>query len=327
MDGTRFDDFARSFASRRSRRGVLASAATVVAGAIGFHGRTEAQATGPAAGTTSCITFLFGSGSATGGHHVTFRVRLSAPAPAGGANVTMGSSDAAITLPATVTVPAGATEYTFTATTHPVAADTAVVVSAATGACTVSRSVTIKAPVLRALHVQSVIRGGGQGKITVCLNGATAAGGATVALSSSQPGVLPVPSSIVIPAGKGCLSIVVNASSVGSDVPVTITATKGGTLSQPTVVRNFNTATPTPTNTPTDTPTNTPTNTPTDTPTNTPTSTPTDTPTNTPTNTPTATATVVCTPSAQPCNINDPGACCSQCCTSFGAPPGSFICC
>ena len=44
-------------------------------------------------------------------------------------------------------------------------------------------------------------RGGGQGKITVCLNGATAAGGATVALSSSQPGVLPVPSSIVVPAG------------------------------------------------------------------------------------------------------------------------------
>jgi hypothetical protein len=321
MDGARFDNFTRLFASRRSRRGVLASAAMVVTGAIGLHGRTEAQVTGPAAGTTSCVNFLFGSGSATGGHHVTFRVRLSAPAPAGGANVTMGSSNAAITMPATVTVPAGATEYTFTAPTHPVAADTVVVVSASTGACMVSRSVTIKPPILRALHVQTVIRGGGQGKITVCLTGAAPTGGATVALTSSQPGILPVPSSIVIPAGKGCLSIVINAASVGSDVPVTISATKGGTLSQPTVVRNFNTATPTPTNTPTDTPTSTPTNTPTDTPTNTPTSTPTDTPT------PTATATAVCTPSGQPCTFPRPDLCCSLCCTSIGAPPGSQICC
>ena len=41
----------------------------------------------------------------------------------------------------------------------------------------------------------------------------------TVALTSSQPGVLPVPSSIVIPAGKGCLSIVVNAASCRAGCP------------------------------------------------------------------------------------------------------------
>ena len=127
---------------------------------------------GPPASTVPCVDHLFGSGSATGGHHITFRVRLSAPAPTGGAKIALGSSKAAITVPATVTVPAGATEYTFSAATHPVAADTVVVVSASTGACRVSRSVTVKAPVLRSLSVQTVIRGGGQGKITVCLNGA-----------------------------------------------------------------------------------------------------------------------------------------------------------
>jgi trimeric autotransporter adhesin len=321
MDGARFDNFTRLFASRRSRRGVLASAATVVAGAIGFRGSTEAQVTGPAAGTVPCVNFLFGSGSRTGGHNVTFRVRLSAPAPSGGANVTMGSSNAAISVPATVTVPAGATELTFTAPTHPVPVDTAVVVSASSGGCLVSRSVAIRAPVLRALHVQSVIRGGGQGKITVCLTEAAGPAGVPVTLNSSRPGVLPVPSSIVVPAGKGCLSIVVDAATVGSDVPVTVSATKAATLSELTVVRNFNTATSTPTNTPTDTPTNTPTDTPTNTPTNTPTSTPTDTPT------PTATATAVCTPSGQPCTFPRPDLCCSLCCTSIGAPPGSQICC
>jgi hypothetical protein len=294
MDGARFDDFARLFASRRSRRGILVSAVTVVAGAIGLDRRTEAQVTEPVS-TVPCVDHLYGSGSATGGHHATFRVHLSAPAPAGGAKVTMSSSKAAITVPATVTVPAGATDYTFTAATHPVAADTVVVVSASSGVCRVSRSVTIKAPVLRSLSVQSVIRGGGQGKITVCLNGATATGGATVALNSNRPSILPVPSSIVIPGGKACLSIVVTAANVKSDVPVTITAKRGGTLSQPTVVRNFNTSTPTPTNTPTDNPTNTPTNTPTDTPTSKP--------TNTPTNTPTATATPAVCGSGGPCTV------------------------
>src|SRR6476661_2029033 len=263
MDGARFDNLARLFASRRSRRGVLASAVTVVAGAIGLRSRTGAQVTGPAASTIPCVDHIFGSGSATGGHHITFRVRLSAPAPTGGAKIALGSSKAAITVPATVTVPAGATEYTFSAATHPVAADTVVVVSAATGACRVSRSVTVKAPVLRSLSVQTVIRGGGQGKITVCLNGATASGGSAVAVNSNRPSILHVPSSIVIPAGKACLSIVVNAANVGSDVPVTITAKKGGTLSQPTVVRNFNAATPTPTTTPTDSPTATATDSPT----------------------------------------------------------------
>ena len=295
MDGARFDNLARLFASRRSRRGVLASAVTVVAGAIGLRSRTEAQVAGPPASTVPCVDHLFGSGSATGGHHITFRVRLSAPAPTGGAKITLGSSKAAITVPATVTVPAGATEYTFSAATHPVAADTVVVVSASTGACRVSRSVTVKAPVLRSLSVQTVIRGGGQGKITVCLNGATASGGSAVALNSNRPSILPVPSSIVIPAGKACLSIVVNAANVGSDVAVTITAKKGGTLSQPTVVRNFNAATPTPTNTPTDTPTSTPTDTPT--------TTPTDSPTATATDSPTATATPAVCGSGGPCTI------------------------
>jgi hypothetical protein len=80
-----------------------------------------------------------------------------------------------------------------------------------------------------------------------------------------------------------------------------------------------------PTATPTRTPTNTPTNTATNTPTNTiVTNTPTDTIV---TNTPTATATPNCTPNLQPCDITAPGACCSRCCTSDGAPSGSFICC
>jgi hypothetical protein len=290
MDGSRFDDIARVVASRQSRRGVLVSVAAVVAGAIGIRGRSEAQVTDPAAGGVPCVNYLFGSGSATGGRSITLRVRLAGPAPAGGATVAITSANAAISVPATVTVPAGATEHTFSASTNPVASDRAVIVSASYGGCTVARSVLVRAPSLRSLSVQSVIRAGGQGKITVCLTGAAPAGGLSVTLNSNRPSILPVPSPIVIPAGKGCLSVVVDAADVNADVPVNVTARFAGeSLTVPTIVRNF--ATTSPTSTPTDTPTNTATNTPTETPTNTATSTATSTPTETATATPTETAT------------------------------------
>ena len=47
------------------------------------------------------VSFLFGSGSQTGGRRITLRVRLAAPAPAGGTTVTLGSSSSAVQIPAT----------------------------------------------------------------------------------------------------------------------------------------------------------------------------------------------------------------------------------
>ncbi|HRA47799.1 MAG TPA: hypothetical protein PK819_07005, partial [Thermomicrobiales bacterium] len=205
-----------------------------------------------------------------------------------------------------VTVPSGETEMTFSASTHPVATDTTVIVTASAGACKVTRSVIVKAPVLRSLSVQTVIRGGGRGKITVCLTGATASGGAAVSLNSNRPSVLPVPSSVTIPTGKACLSIALNAATVRSDVPVTISARRVVKLSRPTIVRNFTTATPTPTqpSTPHDTPTNTPIDSPTSTAIDTPTNTPINTQTSTPTDTPTTTATTIAScGSGGPCTV------------------------
>src|SRR6266581_6749072 len=64
-------------------------------------------------------------GSSTG------TVMLSAPAPAGGAQVTLSSSDPSVaSVPASVTVPAGATSATFTVNTSIVVISTTVTISA-----------------------------------------------------------------------------------------------------------------------------------------------------------------------------------------------------
>ena len=74
-------------------------------------------------------TGVYGSKTSTG------TVTLNAPAPAGGAVVTLTSSNTAVaTVPASVTVAAGATSQTFSVTTQPVAASTSVNISAAYGA-------------------------------------------------------------------------------------------------------------------------------------------------------------------------------------------------
>ena len=193
------------------------------------------------------VHYLFGSGSTHGGRPVTLRVEMTGPAPAGGAAVVLTSERPdIIPLPGTVTVPAGETELTFSAGTNPVATSIHVRVSAGYGGVTQCRELMILEPRLRVLYLQSVIRGGGQGRITVCLTGAAPSGGTTVNLASMTTlagGVvspLDVPLTITIPAGEGCLSIAVDAAAVSGDTPVTVTASYGPRVrSADAIVRDF----------------------------------------------------------------------------------------
>ena len=253
--------------------------------------------------TTPSVRYLFGSGSITGGGRIELRVELTGPAPAGGATVTFSSERPdLIPVPATVEVAAGDTAKTFRVTTNPSAVDVNVRVSAAYGGSAKGREVAIRQPGLKVIYVQSVIRGGGQGKVTVCLTGRTAAGGVTVALSSSDPATLPVPATVLVPFDRACVSFNVTASTVTEETAVRITATYRGTVRfRDTRVRDLPpAATATPTNTPTETATATETSTSTATATNTP-EVPTNTATATATNTPeiatsTATSTATNTP-------------------------------
>lgn len=81
--------------------------------------------------------------SLKGGNNITFRVTLGSAAGPSGAVVMLTSANSAVTVPATVTVPAGASTVTFTGTTTAVTAITSGAVSAVTGVTTKSVTITV----------------------------------------------------------------------------------------------------------------------------------------------------------------------------------------
>ena len=164
--------------------------------------------------TQNPTSVIGGSQSSTG------TVTLSGSAPAGGVQVVLSSSNpGAAQVPSSVTVPAGATTATFTVTTSAVASSTWVSISASFGGVTKTATLSVN-PVPRptvsslTLNPSSVIGGLQSSTGTVTLSGPAPAGGAQVALSSSNPGAAQVPSSITVPAGATSASFTVRTSIV-----------------------------------------------------------------------------------------------------------------
>src|SRR5881394_1467844 len=172
--------------------------------------------------------------SVTGGtQSSTGTVTLSGPAPAGGAQVTLSSSNAAASVPSSVTVPAASTTATFTISTSAVAASTPVTISASYGGTSTSASLTVMPPPLPTvsslrLNPTSVVGGVQSSTGTVTLSGPAPAGGAQVTLSSSNAAAS-VPSSVTVPAASTTATFTISTSAVAASTPVTISASYGGT--------------------------------------------------------------------------------------------------
>ncbi|HQY29906.1 MAG TPA: hypothetical protein PK691_01395, partial [Thermomicrobiales bacterium] len=171
----------------------------------------------PAAASDSSpgVRFLYGSGSQTGGRNITLRVRLTAPAPAGGVAVSLTSSSPAIQVPATITVKSGQTEKQFTVPTIAVATDQDVTLSATANGLTKARVVHLRAAHLSRLSLQRVIRSGGIGRIMIVLSGPAPVGGLTVTGSSSPSDILAFDGSYIIPAGADRLVVKAAANLAG----------------------------------------------------------------------------------------------------------------
>lgn len=207
------------------------------------------------ASAANSLHYLFGSGAATGGKTITLRVELTEPAESNGRRVALASDDPSVPLASSIKVPAGQTEHSFSVTTKPVASDTDVTVTARVGAVIRSRTVTIKAPELSELSVQSRIRAGGLGKITVRLSGRAPAGGVSIDLNSNRPSIFDPASAVTIAGGASSVSLNVPAADVAEDVAVRVTARLDDrTLTEDTIVRNYSdpidptpTASPSPT--------------------------------------------------------------------------------
>jgi hypothetical protein len=94
-----------------------------------------------------------------GGSSSTGTVTLSAAAPTGGTVVTLSDNSASASVPASVTVAAGATSRTFTVTTSAVTASTPVVVSATSAGVTRTATLTLNPPTPAAPTLQAPANG------------------------------------------------------------------------------------------------------------------------------------------------------------------------
>jgi hypothetical protein len=170
-------------------------------------------------------------GSTTGGAMVQGTVTLGGPAPVGGADVTLSSSDPtlALSLASTVAIPEGSASAAFSIMTAPVASTTPVTVSGTWNGVTQNAVINLVAPYsLTGLTVNPTAQFGVftvQG--TVTLSGPADAS-AVVSLVSSNSAIASVPASVTVPAGALAASFTVTLQSVAADTDVAISASMGG---------------------------------------------------------------------------------------------------
>ena len=183
--------------------------------------------------TPSTLTSLtLSPSSVTGGSASTGTVTLGAPAPSGGAVISLSSNNTGVaTVPGNVTVAAGATSATFTVTTNPVSTSTPITISASYGGGTQTASLTVTASAVSLSSLTfspSTVTGGSPSTGTVTLSGPAPSGGAVVSLSSSKTGVATVPGSVTVAGGSTTATFVVTTTPVGTSASVTLSASFNG---------------------------------------------------------------------------------------------------
>ena len=155
-------------------------------------------------------------------------VMLNGPAPPSGAIVTLSANNAAVTVPASVTVPAGATSTTFPIATSGVGSLTAAVVAGSYNGSQ-SATLTVNPAVLSTLLLSPAsVVGGISSMGTITLSGPAPSGGAVVTLASDNAAATVAPD-VVVPSGMTMATFPVATSTVGTAASANISATYLGT--------------------------------------------------------------------------------------------------
>ncbi|MFM7187711.1 MAG: multicopper oxidase domain-containing protein, partial [Armatimonadota bacterium] len=202
---------------------VVATTNVVITASGGGRSRTATLAVTPQKVTALAVTPV----SVVGGGTITGTVTIGGPAAAGGFVVSLAASKPAVTVPASVTVLAGATTATFVATSVPVAATTALTISASGGGVAINANVSVTAPAIAAVALTPLtVKGGTTSTLTVTLNGAAPAGGTVVTLAASSTRAT-VPASVTVPAGQLSATQVVTTAATTRNRTVVITARTG----------------------------------------------------------------------------------------------------
>jgi hypothetical protein len=154
-------------------------------------------------------------------------VTLAAMAPAGGATVTLSSSNTAVASVQTpVTVAAGSTSALFTVTA--IATGTATITATVNGSSGQSPALIVTGgTALSSITLSaSTVVGGNTVVATATLTAAAPAGGAVVSLSSGDP--VTVPPNVTVQAGTTTATFTVVTRAVGGTIAATITGSYGG---------------------------------------------------------------------------------------------------
>ena len=162
-----------------------------------------------------------------GGQSAHAVLHMTDPAPAGGTVVTLVTRGP-VTIPASVSIPAGAISANFTIATSPVVRTTSVSIYATVngvGAKGTLRVDVPSGPQAASLMIDpAVVTGGNPSTGIVTLTAPAPAGGTSVPLSSSHAQYASVPSSVLVPAGSTTATFPIATSAVPFPFDVTIEA-------------------------------------------------------------------------------------------------------
>jgi len=163
-----------------------------------------------------------------GGAGATGEVQLQLPYPSNSLVVQLSDNSDAATVPADVTVAAGATTASFTVTTVPVTVRSIVTITATAGGVSTTALLTILPPVtLASVTAPTTIASGTRVTGQVGLSGPAPAGGLVVQLSDDADAAT-LPAFVTVAAERTTASFTITTVAVTADSPVTITATAGG---------------------------------------------------------------------------------------------------
>ena len=172
---------------------------------------------------------IVGPNPVVGGTTASLHLTLSAPAPSGGATVSLVFSGQPTGPHSYATLPAGALFTDFSLTTNVVGAPASTVVTAFYGGVQLATTLNVipATGVLTSVAVSPTsVFGGSLSTGTVTLNGPAPAGGVVVTLSSNDSAAS-VPSSVTVPQGGTSATFTITTSGVATTHTATITAVYG----------------------------------------------------------------------------------------------------
>lgn len=162
-------------------------------------------------------------------------ITLSKVAPSGGASVALSGAIAnVLSVPASVTVLAGASSATFNATAGSIPADQSATISAALNGSSIPVTFTLSAPVLvSALQcTPATLASNASSACKVTLTKTAPTGGVTVTISGAIANVFSLPASVTVPAGATTAVFNANAGTITTSQTATVTAAYGSGSAQ-----------------------------------------------------------------------------------------------